>query len=95
MAHIKDWLLAPGYQGLPHWGLLLVGLLLAADYILPRIKNPRARSIGEFLFNVQGLIFGRFPLLGVLFKKLALIAGTPQAGDATAKPDEPNPAVKP
>jgi hypothetical protein len=94
MGHVLDWLKAPGYYGVPHWGLLAFALILVGDYTLPRLKNPRARSFGELLANASGLLFGRFPVLGILFKKVALVAGTPQAGDATAKPDEPNPAVK-
>lgn len=88
MSHVIDWMKAPGYQGVPHWGLIAFALVLVLDYTLPRIKNPRARSLGELLANISGLLFGRFPVLGALFKKIALVAGTPQSGDATAKPDE-------
>lgn len=94
MHTILWWLGAPGWLSVPHWGWMLFALLLVADYTLPRIKNPRARSIGEFLFNVQGLLLGRFPVLGPVAAKVALVAGTPQAAVATAKPDEPNPVTK-
>lgn len=92
--NIWTWLLAAGYLGVPHWGLVSFFALGAIEYTLPRLKNPRARSLGELAANGMGLLLGRFPLLGPLAKKAALFLGTPQAGDATAKPDEPN-AVKP
>lgn len=89
MDHVHA-LLIYSLWGAPVWAWLTVGALGAVEYALPRLKNPRARSVGELVANGLAKVLGRFPVIGPVLMAL----GTPQAGAATAKPDEPNPVAK-
>lgn len=59
--------------GAPVWAYLTIGALGGVEYALPRLKNPKARSIGELIANGLVKVLGRFPVLGPILKAL----GTP------------------
>lgn len=60
--------------GAPVWAYLALAALGAVEYALPRVGNPKARSIGELVANALAKVLGRFPVLGPLLR----ILGTPQ-----------------
>lgn len=60
--------------GVPMWGWSLILVLIATDYILPRVKNPQARSLGELLANTLSKVLGKFPILGPILVAI----GTPK-----------------
>lgn len=65
----------------PHYGYIIVGVLLFLDWLLPRIKKPDARSVIELIANLLRMALGKVPGVGGLLSLL----GSPKTNTSSTK----------
>jgi hypothetical protein len=84
MDHVKAALVF-SLWGAPVWAWLSLGGLFAVEYTLPKLKNPKARSVGELIANGLGKVLGKIPVLGPLLAILGTPTDQTLADDAAKK----------
>lgn len=89
MQHVVQWLKDLSGWGIPHWTLVLIGVIVVAEWALGRSSNPSLRSIAAVLATLLRFLVVRsrlslIPLIGpLLVYVLEAISGKDLDGDGS------------